>query len=208
MWVSNDVPAGFADALADLRGQGARPGVHVEEIAAPVRVAPYSVALSGEVADDAAGADDDPVATGRFVVLHDPAGQESWQGTFRVVTLVRATLEPEMATDPLLADVAWSWIPECLHLAGLRPGTDTLAEGGTVTRVLSQSFGALASTPDAVDLELRASWTPADTRLGAHLQAWTALLSTAAGVPPLPPGVTPLTRRFTDRTQRPHTVGP
>ncbi|MBL0885677.1 DUF3000 domain-containing protein [Myceligenerans indicum] len=206
--MSNDVPAEFADALADLRGRGARPGVHVEEIAAPVRVAPYSVALSGEVTADAAGDDDAPVATGRFVVLHDPAGQESWQGTFRIVTLVRATLEPEMATDPLLADVAWSWIPECLDLAGLRPGTDALAEGGTVTRVLSKSFGALADTPDAVDLELRASWTPVDTRLGAHLQAWTALLSTAAGVPPLPIGVTALTRRFTDRPQRPHTVGP
>ncbi|GAB3169939.1 DUF3000 domain-containing protein [Myceligenerans halotolerans] len=205
--MSNDVPAEFADALADLRGQGARPGVHVEEIAAPVRVAPYSVALSGEVADDA-GADGDTVATGRFVVLHDPGGQDSWQGTFRVVTLVRATLEPEMAADPLLADVAWSWIPECLDLAGLRPGTDVLAEGGTVTRVLSKSFGALASTPDAVDLELRASWTPVDTRLGAHLQAWTALLSTAAGIPPLPAGVTAITRRFTDRSQRPHTVGP
>lgn len=207
MCVSNDVPAEFADALADLRGQGVRPGVHVEEIAAPVRVAPYSVALSGEVAHDATG-DDDPAATGRFVVLHDPEGQESWQGTFRVVTLVRATLEPEMAADPLLADVAWSWIPECLELAGLRPGTDALAEGGTVTRVLSKSFGALSGTPDAVDLELRVSWTPVDTRLGAHLQAWTALLSTAAGIPPLPAGVTAITRRFSDRTQRPHTVGP
>ncbi|GAB4085879.1 hypothetical protein GCM10028784_25090 [Myceligenerans cantabricum] len=205
--MSNDVPAEFAAALADLRGQGARPGVHVEEIAAPVRVAPYSVALSGEIADST-GDDDEPVATGRFVVLHDPDGQESWQGTFRIVTLVRATLEPEMAADPLLADVAWSWIPEALDLAGLRPGRDALAEGGTVTRVLSKSFGALSSTPDAVDLEIRASWTPADTRLGAHLRAWTALLSTAAGVPPLPAGVTDLTRRFTDRSQRPHTVGP
>jgi hypothetical protein len=206
--VRNDVPAEFAEALADLRGQGVRPGVHVEEIAAPVRVAPYSVALSGEVSDADAGPDADPPATGRFVVLHDPEGQESWQGTFRVVTLVRATLEPEMAADPLLADVAWSWIPECLHLAGLRPGTDALAEGGTVTRVLSRSFGALSGTPDAVDLELRASWTPVGTGLGAHLQAWTALLSTAAGVPPLPTGVTAITRRFTDRPQRPHTVGP
>ncbi|MBO0610637.1 DUF3000 domain-containing protein [Myceligenerans salitolerans] len=208
MCVSNDVPAEFAEALADLRAQGARPGVHVEEIAAPVRVAPYSAAFAGEVTGEDAGADDDPVATGRFVVLHDPAGQESWQGTFRIVTLVRATLEPEMAADPLLAEVAWSWIPECLQLAGLRPGSDAVAEGGTVTRVMSKSFGALSNTPDAVDLELRASWTPADTRLGAHLQAWTALLSTAAGAPPLPAGVTALNRRFTDRPPRPHTVGP
>jgi hypothetical protein len=65
--VRNDVPAEFAEALADLRGQGVRPGVHVEEIAAPVRVAPYSVALSGEVSDADAGPDADPPATGRFV---------------------------------------------------------------------------------------------------------------------------------------------
>lgn len=204
--VSNDVPTQFAEALEDLRGQAPRPGVHVEEIAAPVRVAPFSVALSGEVADPSH--DDTPLAAGRFVVLHDPGGQESWQGEFRVVTLVRATLEPEMATDPVLADVAWSWIPECLDLAGLVPGTDVLAEGGTITRVLSQSYGALSGTPDAIDLEIRASWSPVDTRLGAHLAAWTALLSTAAGVPPLPSGVTAITRRFTNRSQRPHTVGP
>ncbi|WP_344105119.1 DUF3000 domain-containing protein [Myceligenerans crystallogenes] len=206
--MSNDVPADFAAALDDLRGQGARPGVHVEEIAAPVRVAPFSAALSGEVTNPSGNHDDDPAATGRFVVLHDPAGQESWQGTFRIVTLVRATLEPEMAADPLLADVAWSWIPESLDLAGLRPGTDTLAEGGTVTRVLSQSYGALSNTPDTVDLEIRASWSPVGTHLGAHLAAWTALLSTAAGIPPLPAGVTAITRRFTPGPAKPHTVGP
>jgi hypothetical protein len=152
--------------------------------------------------------DTDPLATGRFVVLHDPAGQEAWHGTFRVVTLVRATLEPEMAADPMLADVAWSWVGECLETAGLTPGTDTLADGGTVTRVLSQSYGALEGTPGAVDLEIRASWTPVGTRLGTHLRAWAALLTTAAGVPPLPEGVAALTRRFTDRSRQRHTVGP
>ena len=42
------------------------------------------------------------LGTGRLVLLHDPAGHEAWQGTFRVVTYVRAELEPEMAADPLL----------------------------------------------------------------------------------------------------------
>ncbi len=214
------VPVDFAAALADLRGAALRAEVRLTEIPAPRRVAPFSVALSGDVLPDVPPGrrdqgrsdehdhDDDPLATGRFVVLHDPAGQEAWHGTFRVVTLVRATLEPEMAADPMLADVAWSWVGECLETAGLAPGADTLAAGGTVTRVLSQSYGALDGTPDAVDLEIRASWTPVDTHLGTHLRAWAALLTMAAGVPPLPEGVAALTRRFTDRSRQRHTVGP
>ncbi len=212
------VPVDFAAALADLRSAALRADVRLTEIPAPRKVAPFSVALAGDVLPGAPSGprdpaaehdhDDDPLATGRFVVLHDPAGQEAWHGTFRVVTLVRATLEPEMAADPMLADVAWSWVGESLESAGLAPGTDTLADGGTVTRVLSQSYGALHGTPDAVDLEIRASWTPVGTRLGTHLSAWAALLTMAAGVPPLPDGVAALTRRFTDRSRQRHTVGP
>lgn len=212
------VPVDFAAALADLRRQAPRAEVRLTEIPAPRRVAPFSVALSGDVLpggppgnpgrDDEHDHTEEPLATGRFVVLHDPGGQEAWHGTFRVVTLVRATLEPEMAADPMLADVAWSWVGEALESVGLAPGTSTVADGGTVTRVLSQSYGALDDTPDAVDLEIRASWTPLDTRLGTHLRAWSALLTMAAGVPPLPDGVAALTRRFTDRSRQRHTVGP
>ena len=213
------VPVDFAAALADLRAAALRAEVRLTEIPAPRRVAPYSVALSGDVLpgppsaharahDEDHDHDEEPLATGRFVVLYDPAGQEAWHGTFRVVTLVRATLEPEMAADPMLADVAWSWVGESLESAGLAPGTDTVADGGTVTRVLSQSYGALEGSPNAVDLEIRASWTPLGTRLGPHLHAWAALLTTAAGVPPLPEGVAALTRRFTDGSRQRHTVGP
>lgn len=197
-----DVPAPFVAALASLRAQRLRPEVRLAEIPGPTRIAPFSVALEGEVLDarpgpDRTGDDAGEVATGRFVVLHDPAGQETWRGTFRVVTLVRATLEPELAADPLLAEVAWSWVTEALDAAALEP----VALGGTVTRVVSQSFGALAGTPDAVDLELRASWTPTGTDLGAHLAVWADLMSTAGGLPPLPDGVTALAPRR-------NTVGP
>jgi len=214
------VPVDFAAALADLRRQALRSEVRLTEIPAPRRVAPFSIALSGDVLPGAPpgpvgrdlSADHDhsvePLATGRFVVLYDPAGQEAWHGTFRVVTLVRASLEPEMAADPMLADVAWSWVGEALESAGIVRGADTVADGGTVTRVLSHSYGALEGAPDAVDLEIRASWTPLDTRLGTHLSAWATLLTMAAGVPPLPEGVATLTRRFTDRSKQRHTVGP
>ncbi len=53
---------------------------------------------------------EEDLADGRLVLLHDPAGHDAWHGTFRLVTLVRAELEPEMAADPLLPDVCWSWL--------------------------------------------------------------------------------------------------
>jgi len=197
-----DVPASFAAALASLRARRLRPEVRLAEIPGPSRIAPFSAALEGEVLESRGGADPDAdgaeLATGRFVVLHDPAGQETWRGTFRVVTLVRATLEPDLAADPLLADVAWTWVTEVLDALPHDGGPGAVAAGGTVTRVLSQSFGALEGTPEGVDLEIRASWTPTSTDLGAHLGAWADLMVTAAGLPPLPEGVTALpTRRNT-----------
>jgi hypothetical protein len=41
-------------------------------------------------------------ATGRFVLLHDPAGQEGWSGEFRCVTFARAAIDLEMANDPIV----------------------------------------------------------------------------------------------------------
>ena len=35
-------------------------------------------------------------ATGRFVLLHDPAGQEGWGGQWRCVTFARAAIDLEM----------------------------------------------------------------------------------------------------------------
>ncbi|MCL2594501.1 MAG: DUF3000 domain-containing protein [Promicromonosporaceae bacterium] len=180
------LPARFATALASMRNPVLRPEVTLMEIPGPNRVAPYSVALEGDIT-----VAEQDIATGRFVVLHDPQGQENWQGDFRVITMIRATLEPEMAGDPMLHEVAWSWITDEI----VEGGHDVVALGGTVTRVLSTSFGALDGTPDAVDLEIRASWTPTDTDLGAHLRLWVDLMSTVGGLPPLPEGVTPLIPR-------------
>ena len=172
------------EALHALRERRLRSEVRLTEVPAPARIAPYAVALSGEVR----AADEDDLATGRFVLLHDPAGQEAWEGTFRLVTLVRAALEPELGADPLLCEAAWSWVTEALSARPHR------ALGGTVTRVVSQSFGALGERPTQVEVEIRASWTPADD-LGEHLGAWGTLLCTAAGLEPLPDGVAPFTRR-------------
>lgn len=189
---SQATPPEFLRALRSLRGQRLRPEVQLTEVPAPSRIAPFAVALSADVLPSRApGPDDDELATGRFVVLHDPDGQEAWSGTFRIVTFVRAALEPEVGADPVLAEVAWSWFTDALQMQGITPH----AVGGTVTRVLSQGFGALAQHTDDVEVEVRASWTPQDADLGPHLLAWGSLLCTAGGLPPLPEGVTALARR-------------
>lgn len=183
------MPREFVRALDALREHRLRPQVRLTEIPAPARIAPYAVALSAEVHERLGDGDDEP-ASGRFVLLHDPAGQEAWQGTFRVVTLVRADLDLETGADPLLCRAAWSWVEEALA------DLPHVALGGTVTRVQSESFGGLAERPEEIEVELRASWTPTPggADAGRHLEAWAAVLCSAAGLPPLPEGVTPLGR--------------
>jgi len=184
----DDVPVEFVQALRSLRAVTVRPEVLLDEVPGPARIAPFSAALTAEVRTARRSVAAAELASGRFVVLYDPAGQEAWDGCFRLVTLVRATLEPEVGEDPLLAEVAWSWFLDALTSVGLDPR----AAGGTVTRVLSQSFGALEVRAEQTELEIRASWTAADHDLRDHLRAWETLLCTAAGLPPLPDGVVPL----------------
>ena len=212
------VPADFLHALGTLRKAKCRSELRLAEIPAPSRLAPYAVALGAEVfsrsmrpgrtpvhgpaamafssentpgspgtADD----EDDELATGRFILLHDPDGSAVWDGEFRIVTYIRAQLEADMGNDAMLGSVAWTWLVDALenHSAQYR------AAGGTATRILSESFGTLAERPETIDIELRASWTPGSSDVQAHLEAWCDMVCTFAGLPPLPPGVTPLPNR-------------
>lgn len=179
-------PEAFTRAVAALRSARLRADVVLTEVPAPARIAPFAAALTADVVSG-----EDELATGRFVLLHDPDGQEAWQGTFRVVSFVRAELEAEMGPDPMLGHVGWTWLTDALDSVG----AGHRAAGGTVTRVLSESFGALADRPPGVDIEIRASWTPTGEDLDAHLRGWGELLCTSAGLPPLPAGVASLHRR-------------
>ena len=186
MTAQESPPEPFQAALASLRGVRLRPEIQLDEAPAPQRLAPYAVALTADVLEG-----DEEIGTGRFVVLHDPDGHDAWDGTFRVVTFARASLEPDIATDPMITEVGWAWLMECLanQNAGFR------APSGTVTRVASESFGTMSDRPGTAELEVRASWTPNDSQLAPHLQAWADLLCTACGLPPVPAGVVPLPRR-------------
>ncbi|KQR00114.1 enoyl-CoA hydratase [Arthrobacter sp. Leaf141] len=209
----DQVPPDFLRALGTLRKAQCRKELRLAEIPAPARLAPFAVALGAEVmahgagtaatalhgpaamalaaAAGSAGDDDTELATGRFILLHDPDGSAVWDGEFRIVTYIRAELEAEMGNDEMLGTVAWTWLVEALenHKADYR------AAGGTATRVLSESFGTLSERPGTIDIELRASWTPATADVTAHLEAWSDMVCTFAGLPPLPDGVTALPHR-------------
>ena len=184
--VTSLTPEPFARALEELADMRWRTGISADEIGSPQRIAPYAVAISAEFM-----LDDESLATGRLILLHDPAGNEAWGGTFRLVTYVRAEVDLEMVTDPLLPDVAWSWFTEALE----QHGCAASALAGTVTASYGRGFGEMSQDADKADVELRSSWTPrldAAHPLTPHLLAWQDLLGQVAGEPPLPPGVASL----------------
>jgi hypothetical protein len=185
----------FDQIIAQIRSIVTRAQIIVEEVPAPQKLAPYAFAMTADVTTVAAidndESDDEDIATARFVLLHDPAGQEGWLGNFRCVTFVRSTIDQEMANDPMLASVGWSWLLDALA----KNNCAFLAPSGTVTRVASSSFGSLDERADSAELEVRASWTPIDgNQIALHVRAWLDLLEQAAGLEPIPEGVSELHR--------------
>lgn len=178
--LGDEVPFAFRHAVENLRTARVRAEVRIEETVAPRRLAAYAYALEATVRVDG-----EELADGRLVLLHEPAGQEAWHGDLRVVTLARAELEPEMAGDPLLPEVSWSWLTGALAARGAAYEEPS----GTVSRASSHYFGGLAEREDETQIEIRASWTPREAGdeapdLAAHLAAWCDLLCACAGLPP------------------------
>jgi hypothetical protein len=181
------VPARFVEALESIRAAALPREVELEEIPAPTRAASFAVALEARLPAQGDG-DADDTASGSLVLLHEPGGHLVWDGDFRIVTVAKADLEPELASDPFVAEVAWSYLAEALDLESL-PCSEL---AGTVTRTVSESFGSLKGRGTTVGVEVRASWTPAGPDVGEQLAAWVAFLAHLGGVELLPPGVTPL----------------
>jgi Protein of unknown function (DUF3000) len=182
-------PPEFREAVDSMRGARLRPEIFCEEMPAPQRIAPYAFALSADVT-----VENTDVGTGRIILLHDPAGNDAWDGTFRCVAYARAEIDLELITDPMLAAVGWSWLTEALDAHG----ATYAAASGTVTRVATESFGGMADEGGTAQLEIRASWTPwvpknaapgTPLDMAPHVEAWGELLCTAVGLPPVPEGV-------------------
>jgi Protein of unknown function (DUF3000) len=174
------------DAVASVRDD-----LELEGWPAPKRLAPRAVALAAT-----AFRDGEEAGEGKLMLLYDPAGQDGWTGTFRVVIQVQADVEEEMAADPLLGEVGWSWLTDALDLHA--PGY--AAPSGTVTRVITEGYGAKSDDPPSTGFELRASWCPGDggdldgdggelaadelaAEIGGAVVAWCELLASAAGLP-------------------------
>lgn len=141
----------------------------------------------------AADHDEVDLSGGRLVLLHRPGGHDEWRGAWRVVVLVEADLEAEIAEDPLLAEVGWSWLMDALE----ENGAHFTAESGTVSRSSSRGFGGLSGRPATTAVEIRASWTPVagpdgEIDFAAHLRAWCVLMMMCAGLPPEHEGVASL----------------
>ena len=117
--------AEFDTVASSLRAamEGHRAELSFRETAGPTKLAPRSLAMLASVKVPSSGSADgegaaDEIAVGRLVLLHDPAGQAAWDGTFRIAVFARADLDPEMGADPMLPEVTWSWLEE--SLAGIR----------------------------------------------------------------------------------------
>jgi len=169
-------PAEFRRAVARLDVARLRREVEIGPLPAPARLAPFSHALSATLYPPGS---DDETASGRMILLYDPEGVDAWGGSLRIVVFATCELDAEIAQDPLLPEVAWSWLTESLDACGA--GYSAL--GGTVTATSSTRFGDIAGPQRADDLEMRASWT-ADSKTDLHLQAFAGFLAVAAGLPP------------------------
>lgn len=182
---------GLRDGLAAL--SSARPELSFEDEPSPRKLAPFAAAFAATVLQA-----DDEMGWGKLILLFDPAGQAGWAGRFRFIAYIRADLDPEIAADPLIGQVGWSWLTEAL---------DARADGyrlpsGSVTRVVTEGFGTKQAEPVSTGFELRASWSPAAVDdatldLSGHVEAWSDALCMAAGLPPLPSGVAALRRHGT-----------
>ena len=185
-------PTQFREAVAAMNAAEVRSEIELGPIRPPQRLAPYSYALGAEVRrpeGEIVPEVSEGEAFGRLILLHDPDGAEAWDGTMRLVAFIQADLDPAEAVDPLLPEVAWSWLVEALESRA----EHVTALGGTVTATTSVRYGDISGPPRAHQLEIRASWTATTGALGTHVEAFCEVLEHAAGLPPT--GVTDLSSR-------------
>jgi hypothetical protein len=175
-----------------LRTFTPRPEIILEEVPAPQKLAAHSFAFTADISNGLQADAEEEIASGRFVLLHEPGGQDTWEGEYRCVTFMRADVDSEMQEDPLLPEVGWNWLLDSLNATGAQFN----APSGTVTRVSSASFGKLSPRNDESEIEIRASWTPlisSPVEIMKHITGWCNLISEIAALPPIPEGVSAIT---------------
>lgn len=181
---TDSTPQNFLDAVESMHSAQLRPEIALGTVRPPQKLAPFSHAVSLEVVQaesDIVPETSDDDAFGRLILLHDPRGEETWDGDMRLVAYIQADMDAALAEDPLLPQVAWQWLTEAL--------TENNAEitnlGGTVTTTNSVRYGEIGGKPQAFQLEMRASWTAKGADLKAHVESFAQVLANVAGLPPV-----------------------
>ena len=178
----------FKRTAALLANFKPRTEITLDEIPAPQKLASFSYALSADVSNGLIGDAEAELANGRFVILHEPGGQDTWDGEFRCVTFMSADQENTEAEAPSLPEHGWKSLLKALE----ENGCQYAAPSGTVTRAISHSFGKLSTASDGGEIEIRASWSPIVSNpedLVGHLEAWCNLLAEISYLQPIPEGV-------------------
>src|SRR6201987_3470186 len=142
-FVPSGEPAQFREAVAAMNAVTARPEIELGPIRPPQRLAPYSYALGAEVKHpdlEIVPERSEGDAFGRLILLYDPEGADAWDGTIRLVAYIQADLDPSEAIDPLLPEVAWSWLVDALQSRM----EEVTALGGTVTATTSVRYGDIS----------------------------------------------------------------
>ncbi|MDF0531314.1 DUF3000 domain-containing protein [Tsukamurella sp. 8F] len=176
-------PEPFRDAIDSMHAASVRSEIEIGSIRPPQRLAPYSYAIGAEVRSaqtETVAEHSDGETFGRLILLYDPQGHEAWNGLMRLVAYVQSDVDEELAADPLLPEVAWSWLTDALA----ERGEEVTALGGTVTATSSVRYGDISGPPRAHQLELRASWTATSSNLAGHVESFASVLAMAAGLPP------------------------
>ena len=123
-------------------------------------------------------------------LLYDPDGADAWDGELRLVAFASAELEADIANDPSLPEVGWSWLTGALA----ERQADHLAAGGTVTQTTLDPIRRPArAQDDRLDRAARLVDGPRPPISGRTCSGFLDLLCTAAGLPPEGVSVLPTT---------------
>ena len=183
MTATESAPQPFRDAVESMHAAHVRAEISLGDIRPPQKLAPFSHAIGLEVVHpetDLVPETSEGDAFGRLILLHDPRAEESWSGSMRLVAYIQADMDADVASDPLLPQVAWQWLTEGFEDCGA--GCSNL--GGTVTTTNSVRYGEIGGPPEAFQLEMRASWTASGDDLSPHVEAFSRVLANVAGLPP------------------------
>ena len=126
---------------------------------------------------------------GKFMLLYDPAGKAAGPGPSAAWCGARGRGRGDGGRPAASARLAGARLADALDLHA--PGY--ARPSGTLTRVITEGYGAKSDDAPSTGFELRASWCPADggtrrrRRAAAEIRsavaAWCELLASAAGLP-------------------------